>query len=468
MDHVLHDISCIRGTGEQFKSFCQKCGEEKKVCDECCRRGFVSIDPAMGPCSHCLEEGRQCRKVVVYINSSDCGSNYKKSMQICNELRDTGQVEPTLQHLRSMPDIIHVVKCLSCSLTNWYLIVDKFCQEYVVSPLVPEKWRLSEDNKEGCITQPHCICRGPPSTFFVCNKTTIYSLRSHYPVQVKTVLQSLGCVSCISYNEGIILISQLDVGKVTFYDYLFKLTPKPPSRKEELQEFLRERDVPFASQSNVKELRAKAKEYIRCHTKRDGVVMCIEGVTAMNFYAPDLVYLASTSWNAIAEVSLRCKDFAIEASILRRFPFPPGEPCFPGSVCLVDSMLFYSNLAEGGGISALDLVSGKHSVVLKGGESSSPHGLVALQNSIFFSDTKARQIKVLHRRTDSGEAVLNVFAGNGAAQRKYGLANIASFGQPSSVVAEGNSLFVCDTEANAISFITSIKPLHSATVWSVV
>ena len=124
LDHVQHDISCIRDTGEQCKSFCQKCGEEKKVCDECCRRGFVSIDPAMRPCSHCLEEGRQCRKVVVYINSSDCGSNYKESMQICNELRDTGQVELTLQHLRSMPDIIHVVKCLSCSLTNWYLIVE--------------------------------------------------------------------------------------------------------------------------------------------------------------------------------------------------------------------------------------------------------------------------------------------------------------------------------------------------------
>lgn len=109
-------------------------------------------------------------------------------------------------------------------------------------------------------------------------------------MQVKTVLQSQGCVSCISYNDGIILISQLDVGKGTFYNYLFKLIPKTPSRKEELQEFLRQRDVPFASQSNVKELRDKAKEYIRCYQKRDGVLMCIEGVTAMNFYAPDLVY----------------------------------------------------------------------------------------------------------------------------------------------------------------------------------
>ena len=34
---------------------------------------------------------------------------------------------------------------------------------------------------------------------------------------------------------------------------------------------------------------------------------------------------------------------------------------------------------------------------------------------------------------------------------------MASFGQPSSIVAEGNSLFNCDTG------ITSIKALHSAT-----
>ena len=40
---------------------------------------------------------------------------------------------------------------------------------------------------------------------------------------------------------------------------------------------------------------------------------------------------------------------------------------------------------------------------------------------------------------------------------------MASFGQPSSIVAEGNSLVVCDTGANAISLITSIKALHSAT-----
>ena len=88
--------------------------------------------------------------------------------------------------------------------------------------------------------------------------------------------------------------------------------------------------------------------------------------------------------------------------------------CFPGSLCLIDSTLSYSNLAEGGGISVLDLASGERSVVLKEGESSSSYGLVVVEGSIFFSDTKARKIKVLHRHTDSGETEVNVFAGNGA------------------------------------------------------
>ena len=190
--------------------------------------------------------------------------------------------------------------------------------------------------------------------------------------------------------------------------------------------------------------------------------MCIDGVTAMIFYASDLLYLASASQKTIIEVSLEYRDFVIESRILRKLPFTQ-EHCIPGSLCLVDSALFYSNFAEGGGISALDLEIGEHSVVLKGKESSSPHGLVAVEDCIFFSDTKARQIKILHRDTDSGRIEVNVFAGNGIAQRRYGLADVASFGQPSSMVAEGKSLFVCDTGASAVSLITSLKALHSAT-----
>lgn len=63
----------------------------------------------------------------------------------------------------------------------------------------------------------------------------------------------------------------------------------------------------------------------------------------------------------------------------------------------------------------------------------------------------------------SREPDVKVYAGNGDSARKYGLANMASFGQPSSIVAEGNSLIVCDTGVNAITLVSSMRPLYSAT-----
>lgn len=68
----------------------------------------------------------QCRKLVVIFSSSDCGSNYKKGMEIHSENIANGNNDNDLQHLRAMPDIVHVVKCLSCSLTNWFLVVEGY------------------------------------------------------------------------------------------------------------------------------------------------------------------------------------------------------------------------------------------------------------------------------------------------------------------------------------------------------
>ena len=121
----------------------------------------------------------------------------------------------------------------------------------------------------------------------------VYSIRLHYPVQVKVVAGTFEMVSCIAYNNGILIISHLDMGKVSFYDYLSTLTPKVPGRKEELKTFLAERNV-VDPRAGVKELKSKAK---------------------------DLLYLGSTAEDAVLEVSLSYKDFKVEGNILRRLPF---------------------------------------------------------------------------------------------------------------------------------------------------
>ena len=66
----------------------------------------------------------------------------------------------------------------------------------------------------------------------------------------------------------------------------------------------------------------------------------MEGVTAVDFYAQDLLYLRSPAENAILEVSLSYKDFKVEGNILRRLLFPNREHYVPGSLCLVSPKLF--------------------------------------------------------------------------------------------------------------------------------
>ena len=120
-------------------------------------------------------------------------------------------------------------------------------------------------------------------------------------------------------------------------------------------------------------------------------------------------------------------------------------------------------MAVDGGLIELDLETGQYSKMLHNSPLSTPHGLAAVGSTIYFSDIKSRQIKYFLLPIGSREPDVKVYAGNGDSVRKYGLANMASFGQPSSIVAEGNSLIVCDTGVNAITLISSTKPLYLAT-----
>ena len=58
--------------------------------------------------------------------------------------------------------------------------------EAVVNPLIPEKWRLCQDNKENIIKQPISICCRNLSQILILDNSSkcVFSSRSHYPVEV--------------------------------------------------------------------------------------------------------------------------------------------------------------------------------------------------------------------------------------------------------------------------------------------
>ena len=94
---------------------------------------------------------------------------------------------------------------------------------------------------------------------------------------------------------------------------------------------------------------------------------------------------------------------------------------------------------------------------MKATEDSSPYGLCVVNNELYYSDVKRRQICIIDLEQE--QVTSTVIAGNGDAKRAYGLSLKSSFGQPSAMACEEKSIFVCDTGANAVALVTPLEPL---------
>ena len=80
--------------------------------------------------------------------------------------------------------------------------------KHVLHPLVPEKWRFTEDNMEGAVKTPISITKGNMRQLPVLDASTssIFTVRLHYPAQVKKMYTGLVKPRAISYSEGILFI----------------------------------------------------------------------------------------------------------------------------------------------------------------------------------------------------------------------------------------------------------------------
>lgn len=161
-------------------------------------------------------------------------------------------------------------------------------------------------------------------------------------------------VFCIVYNNGILIISYFDMGKVFFYDYLLILIFKVFGWKEELRIFFVERNIVVDFRVGVKEFKLKVKDYINNYGYYDDIFIKIEGVIVMVFCVLDLFYFGSIVEDVVFEVFLSYKDFKVEGNILRRLLFLNGEYYVFGSFCLVNLKLFLMNLVVNGGLIELD------------------------------------------------------------------------------------------------------------------
>ena len=130
-------LNCLKTSKMQFQgavmtglgqcnASCDKCLQEKDVCNECAALGHKFTNPALRACSECIENEQKCIKVCLLSWIIDCESKNKKSLQLFQTEKASNEVNQALSLVSPLPDAVRVAKLDRASFANWFRFVDRY------------------------------------------------------------------------------------------------------------------------------------------------------------------------------------------------------------------------------------------------------------------------------------------------------------------------------------------------------
>ena len=230
-----------------MNSRCTDCIENKKACADCERKGHANIEPQLRACDYCLKNEEKCNKVAVIVVTQDSESRNSGGQKLLMEEKSEN---PSLNIVSTIADAPHVTKRKRQGFSNWFLWVDdvrinlvqlrelrndpSLYQQlskliplsavrnrdrqdvdsvlqisdpdvtdvlntnavHVTHTVVPEKYRITDDNKQGVLKSPVAIAMGPLGNMFLSDIGTGKVLKvrvSHYPANITVEVDSLDC-----------------------------------------------------------------------------------------------------------------------------------------------------------------------------------------------------------------------------------------------------------------------------------
>ena len=123
--------ACVRAKPPHFNtirpetpcdSYCEVCWQSVVLCGDCREKGRLTIYPQLEPCFQCLEKGIKCKKAVVLVLALDCFSGNRYLIEKYQKDLDTGSKDPEIFLTEAVGEIIHVLKTIKSSFSNWYLL----------------------------------------------------------------------------------------------------------------------------------------------------------------------------------------------------------------------------------------------------------------------------------------------------------------------------------------------------------
>ena len=530
LDHLKHNRTDGISVPRNCFSHCTDCIELGTVCDACSGKGHIVIEPALRPCDSCLIKKIQCIKAAVVCVSEDSESrNAGAQKELMREKEE--QSDPLLSIISPIPDGVHVAKRKRQSFSNWFLLVNNYRinlvqlrelrndsalhsklapvlplgavrnrdrqdvdsvmeisspsvrkiltenAETVTHTVVPEKYRLREDNKRGVFKAPIGTCKGPLGHIFVSDvvQGKVYKVRAnHYPANVTVEMDHLehpigifvfkDILYCAESKRNAISFKDLtgdtivDVDKLTVEKLKGKLKDigawnedckKKP--KKYLQEKLREAlDDRAASEANPVQEKAHGRTPpLNIHFDRE-----IKQPVALCFDQDGHMYV-STFTGAVYVVQLHFNLTSIKGTVTSSLQL--SSMLLYGIVSL-NNVVYVSAHDDNGGIYKLtfnrDNGGLAEKIVSNGGSlCNKVHSLTSYNdNSFAFSDTGDSCIKAY----DPTVKKCSVVVGNGKGTRD---GSKAQFSQPTGICFDYSTLFTIDTATGSLRMTSSVSSL---------
>lgn len=346
----------------------------------------------------------------------------------------------------------------------------------ITHTIVPEKFRVCDDNKPGVLEHPVGICGGPLGNMFISDirRGTVFKIRtSHYPAEVQAIITKLDTPLGLEYFNGILYVAECGKNQIIYKDLEGCQILDPVKMTViKMKNKLKELDLWQNAYNSYKkeDLKRVLESYLGSKGKKDlsqerqsHHVLKILGQFKMSKPASlcsctlsgkDTLIIGSMAGD-ILWCELQCDGITVTGQVLQTMNIAVMEIV---ALVVTEESLYVGSHAQDGGILKLtyDTPSGKWNdtfdVLLsnKSDKCQRVYGLAfSSENTLLFIDLESVRVCELDIATGN---ITNI-ANNGPGQRD---GSKGQFCQPSGIAIQGNTLFIVDTAVG--KFKTIVRP----------
>ncbi len=503
--------NCLKGTPGVMCSdqvcktkVCDTCIKDGEICDSCVSE-HSSIYPSLRRCDSCSSANLKCIKIAVFGNSQDCESKYKGAMKLLNEKRKPHEL------MYPVPDTSHNGKNLKSTPANWWPVVDGYrvnivlirvlrecseelqaavplravrgrdrmdvedlliltspaCTEILkkeggtVCTIVPELFRVFDANKPGVLLHPLYLEMHQTKLMVSdYSKGVIKSISLHYPATLTTCISGLQKPCGMVSFKNVLIVAESGRQRLLYYDPKKTLILNVNQLNvAELKHELKIRGIQHEGLTKPA-LQERIKEWIKDHTPKPVMSSTFELITFEQSEPVDVMTYSTNNLMVLLKDKIMILSITANGASLQA----------KGNVYLTlpfnDMRAFTSD--QQGNIYATTKTSvikihGQRKEIVQEFITSSPYGIVYNRdtNCVVMCDQDDKVIKEV-TFPENGDPTVKIIAGQDNVNNtlpKDGNLKTATFSQPTGLLLENNTLFICDTAVGRIRVMTNSCPL---------